>query len=317
VNAAPGAIAGPDFVCAGQSVAFSNTLTPGTWSSSEAGVATANSSTGLIAGVSAGTAIITYSTTVGACKVTKVVTVNAAMPAITGGNSVCVGDVVTLSTAATGGNWISSVASKATIGSTTGVVAGVATGTTTITYMVSTGCYKTSLMVVNPLPAAISGASSVVAGSSTLLSCVTSSGAWSSSNVAVGTVGSASGSVTGISAGTTTISYTIITTGCRSLKAMTVNPTTLSRGVAGMDNTDGLVFAVFPNPTQGAITVETSTAGVFAIYTIDGRLMSEHKIETSSVYIQLPEDIVSGIYLCRFTRDNGSVETVRLIYTGQ
>jgi len=114
-----------------------------------------------------------------------------------------------------------------------------------------------------------------------------------------------------------TISYTIITTGCRSLKAMTVNPTTLSRGVAGVDNTDGVVFAVFPNPTKGAITIETSTTGVFTINTIDGRLISEHKIETSAVYIQLPADIASGIYLCKFTRNDGSVETVRLVYTLQ
>ncbi len=313
VNPTPGSSTGESVVCGGQTITLSNALTGGTWSSSNAAVATANSGTGLIAGVSAGTVNITYRTT-GSCMTTKQVTVNAALPAITGGTAVCVGDAVTLSTTATGGTWMSSVIAKATVGSTTGIVTGVATGSTTITYMVSAGCFKTALMLVSPAPAAISGASSLVVGSSTTLGCTTTGGAWSSSNTAIGTVGSASGAVTGISAGTMTISYVITTTGCRSIKAMTVNPTPLAKGVGETTNGGSIKFGVYPNPTQGTLTVETSTAGTFRIFTIDSKLLGTYHIETPSSTIQLPSDLASGIYMCQFSREDGTMETVRLIY---
>ena len=313
VNPTPGSSTGESVVCGGQTITLSNALTGGTWSSSNAAVATANSGTGLIAGVSAGTVNITYRTT-GSCMTTKQVTVNAALPAITGGTAVCVGDAVTLSTTATGGTWMSSVIAKATVGSTTGIVTGVATGSTTITYMVSAGCFKTAAMLVNPAPAAITGSSSVVVGSSATLGCTTSGGAWSSSNTAIGTVGTASGAVTGISAGTMTISYVITTTGCRSLKAMTVNPTPLAKGVGETVNVGSIKFAVYPNPTKGTLTVETSTAGTFRIFTIDSKLLGTYPIETPSSTIQLPSDLASGIYMCQFSREDGTMETVRLIY---
>jgi hypothetical protein len=72
---------------------------------------------------------------------TVVVTVNPLPTAgtITGVDSVCPGHVVTLSNATTGGTWSSSSASTATI-STAGVVTGVAPGTVTITYTVTTSC---------------------------------------------------------------------------------------------------------------------------------------------------------------------------------
>jgi uncharacterized protein YjdB len=313
VNPTPGSSTGESVVCGGQTITLSNALTGGTWSSSNAGVATANSATGVIAGVTAGTVNITYAAT-GSCRTVKQVTVNAALPAITGGTAVCVGSTVTLSTTATGGAWSSSVPAKATIDGTTGIVTGVATGSTTITYTVSAGCFKTSAMLVNPAPAAITGASSVVVGSSTTLACATTGGAWSSSNTAIGTVGTASGAVTGISAGTMSISYTIITTGCRSIKAMTVNPTPLAKGVGATENGGSIKFAVYPNPTQGTLTVETSVAGTFRIFTIDSKLLGTYRIETPSSTIQLPANLASGIYMCQFSREDGTMETVRLIY---
>ncbi len=315
VNAAPAAITGPDDVCAGLTITLANAVTPGTWSSSASGVATANSSTGLITGVSAGTVTITYRTTAGACMTTKVVTVNTAMPAITGGTTVCIGQTITLANAASGGTWSSSDVAKATIGSSSGVVTGVAVGATVATYMVSSGCYKTATIVVNALPAAISGASSVVVGSSTTLSCSTSGGAWSSSNTAIATVGSASGAVNGISVGAVTITFTKITTGCFSIKAMTVNPVTLAKqpGSGGLDK--GSVVTVYPNPTQGALTIEATTSGNFKVFTLDSKQLAEYPIASPSTTITLPADMPTGIYMCRFTAEDGTVESFRLVYS--
>jgi uncharacterized protein YjdB len=314
VNAAPAAITGPDDVCAGLTITLANAVTPGTWSSSATGVATANASTGLITGVSAGTVNVTYRTTAGGCVATKVVTVNAAMPAITGGTAVCIGQTITLANAASGGTWSSSDVTKATIGSSSGVVSGVAVGATVATYMVSSGCYKTATIVVNALPATITGASSVVVGSSTTLSCATSGGAWSSSNSAIGTVGSASGAVTGISVGAVTITFTKISTGCFTTKAMTVNPVTLAKqtGSGGVDK--GYVITVYPNPTQGILTIESTASGNFKVFTLESKLVAEYSVSAPSSTIQLPAELTTGIYMCRFTMDDGRVETVRLIY---
>jgi uncharacterized protein YjdB len=314
VNAAPAAITGPDDVCAGLTITLANAVTPGTWSSSATGVATANASTGLITGVSAGTVNVTYRTTAGGCVATKVVTVNAAMPAITGGTAVCIGQTITLANAASGGTWSSSDVTKATIGSSSGVVSGVAVGATVATYMVSSGCYKTATIVVNALPATITGASSVVVGSSTTLSCATSGGAWSSSNTAIGTVGSASGAVTGISVGAVTITFTKISTGCFTTKAMTVNPVTLAKqtGSGGVDK--GYVITVYPNPTQGILTIESTASGNFKVFTLESKLVAEYSVSAPSSTIQLPAELTTGIYMCRFTMDDGRVETVRLIY---
>ena len=53
-------LAGTQTVCAGSTVNFSTTSTGGTWSSSNNAVATINPNTGLVTGVSAGTATMTY-----------------------------------------------------------------------------------------------------------------------------------------------------------------------------------------------------------------------------------------------------------------
>jgi hypothetical protein len=47
-----------------------------------------------------------------------------------------------------GGTWSSSATSKATIGSASGVVTGMSTGTSNITYMMPTGCFVTRAMNV-------------------------------------------------------------------------------------------------------------------------------------------------------------------------
>ncbi|MBE2290807.1 MAG: Ig-like domain-containing protein [Chitinophagaceae bacterium] len=315
VNPAAAAITGPDDVCAGLTITLANAVTPGTWSSSATGVATANASTGLITGVSAGTVNITYRTTAGGCTATKVVTVNAAMPAFTGGSAVCVGETITLANAVPGGTWSSSNTAKATIGSSSGVVTGVALGTSMITYLVSSGCFKTATIVVNALPAAITGASSVVVGSSVTLACATSGGAWSSSSPSVATVGTASGAVTGVAPGAVTISYVVTSTGCRSTKAMTVNPVTLAKPNTSGGVEKGSVITVYPNPTQGVLTIEATASGNFKVFTLDSKQLAEYRIASPSTMIKLPADMPAGIYMCRFTAEDGTVESIRLVYS--
>ncbi len=221
VDALPAAIAGPGNVCTGQTITLTD-AGGGTWSSGTPGIATIGSSSGVVTGVSAGTDIITYQLPTG-CITTKTITVNPLPSAISGTLSVCAG-LTTILTDAGGGTWSSGTPGVATIGSASGSALGVSAGTSVITYTLPTSCFTTGTITVNPLPASITGASSIYLGATATQSDVSAGGNWSSSNLAIATSGSSSGIITGISGGTVTISYTLPTS-CYSTKPFTVTAT--------------------------------------------------------------------------------------------
>src|ERR1700733_11983059 len=104
--------------------------------------------------------------------------------------SVCIGASTTLTDGTPGGAWSSSNTAVATVGST-GIVMGVASGTATITYVVS-GTPYTAAVTVNPFAGVISGLSNVCIGSSVTLTSSVPGGTWSANNTIVA-VGSSSG----------------------------------------------------------------------------------------------------------------------------
>jgi uncharacterized protein YjdB len=233
VNAAPTTIGGSASICAGTSTPFTNTVTGGTWSSSNAAVATV-ASTGVVNGIAAGTATITYSTGIG-CNTTKVITINAVPAAISGTPTVCVGGTTALTNTTAGGIWASSNAAVASVGAT-GVVSGMAAGTATITYTAAGGCYKTIVVTVSGAPSAgiISGATAVSTGSAITLTPSVSGGAWSSSNASIATV-SGTGVVTGMVAGAVNITYSV-SNSCGTayaVKAITVSSSNIAPAFAG------------------------------------------------------------------------------------
>lgn len=201
----------------------------GNWSSSDSTIASVKPKTGVVTGVSAGTAYITYSINGAVVSVTTV-TVNP-FPAITGALLICgIGGTTTLSHTMAGGQWSSSSVTVATIG-TTGIVTGVSLGTTTISYRMLTagGCSATAIVTVAPVPPAIAGPNSVCAASTVTLTNAMVGGSWTSSDIGVATVVPGSGVVTGIASGTCNISYTSAP-GCKVFKAVAVNPLALLSG---------------------------------------------------------------------------------------
>lgn len=180
---------------------------------------------------------------------------------ITGTLTVCTGATTTLSSATSGGTWSSSTPAVGTV-SASGVVTGITTGTTTISYTATSGTV-TAVVTVNttPAPAAITGGTAVCVGFTTALSNATAGGTWSSSSTANATVSSA-GVVTGIAAGTVNISYTV-TNSCGSgfvTHAMTVSAATAVAPITGTftlclgDNT------TLSNTTPGGTWSSSSTA---------------------------------------------------------
>ena len=213
-------IAGTLSVCQGNSTALTDVTAGGTWLSGNPGVAGVGAGTGVVTGVSGGTANITYTTAAG-CTAHAVVTVDPVGP-INGSLSVCLGYTTTLTDIAAGGTWSSTNPGVATIVAGTGLVTGVSVGTTTISYLLPTGCFATAVLSVITV-APINGNPIVCIGSTTSLSSSSTGGTWSSGNPGVATVGAASGIVNGIAIGTATITYTI-GGGCTNTIVVTVDP---------------------------------------------------------------------------------------------
>ncbi len=253
VNPTPAAITGPGTVCEGLTITLADATTGGTWSSSNPAQASVGSSSGIVTGVAASSPTIIYTLPAG-CTATKQITVNPSPAAIGGANTVCIGLTTTLTDGTVGGNWTSSNPGQATVGSASGIVTGIASGTPTITYTLPAGCFAILPMTVNPTPAAISGTTTVCAGSTTSLTDVTGGGTWSSSNTALATVGSSSGIVTGVAAGTPVITYTLAA-GCIATTPVTVN---------GAPDISNFTSPTTPNPCLGSnatITVNSTTLG--------------------------------------------------------
>lgn len=188
--------------------------------------------TGVVSGIAAGTAEITY--TVGAEYATTVVTVNPSPGPISGIYFVCPGATTTL-TGALPGTWSSSNTSVATIDATTGTATGLAAGTTDITLTSAAGCTAMTKVIVYPIIAPITGTLSFCKGTTTVLSDIVTGGTWSSSNTAIATVAD-TGIVTGVIAGTAVISYTAANTCDIATKTVTIMPLPYAGTITGTTN---------------------------------------------------------------------------------
>lgn len=220
-------ITGPTSYCVGTSGTLSNSISGGTWTSSTTSVATIGSSTGVLSAVGSGTSVISYTNPAGCVSVITITVVAAPSP-ISGAFSVCTGATTTLTDAVPGGTWSSSSTGVATIGSSSGVVTGVAAGSAIITYFFSAGCEVTTSINVYTSPV-ITDTSSISPST-----CITSDGSitlygltpgapysvnylFNGTSVTIYITANSSGQVviTGLAAGTyTNISVTTAGTGC-------------------------------------------------------------------------------------------------------
>jgi uncharacterized protein YjdB len=227
-------------VCEGLTTVLSSAPGTGAWSITDPAVATIGAGTGVLTGVSAyafgtggvGQTTVTYTLGTG-CIRTQDVTVNPLPGDISGVSDICVGDMVVLGTPSTGGSWISSDPTVATVDAV-GIVTGVAGGNVIISYVLPTGCLKTWPMTVNNLPDAITGSLTVCAGFATNLTSGPAGGVWSSDPALAltGSVNPVTGVFSAYSGGTVTVSYTL-GSGCNVTAVVTVItlPPTIS-GVA-------------------------------------------------------------------------------------
>jgi len=244
----PGTLSGTQNICSGTTTLFASTTTGGLWSSSNTAVATVNAATGMVTGVAAGTANITYTVTgTGGCasvtSAPRTITVTAAPNAgnvTTANQNICIGSTTPYLSTVVGGAWSSSNTAVATVNPSTGVVTGISAGNSNILYTVNGigGCIGTNavsllnVVVTAPLNAGtLSGTQNICEGTTTTFASTVAGGNWSSTNTAVATVNTVTGLVTGIAPGTADIIYTISATGgCPAVQSLprtiTINPRT-------------------------------------------------------------------------------------------
>ena len=332
VNSLPAPISGPTEVCNTFNITLLSSPTTGTWTTNT-GNASAGAGTGIITGVSQGPDTVTYTLSTG-CIQTYPITVNGLPAPIAGTLSVCeAGSTTTLTNDSTG-TWSSSDPTKATIDLFSGEVTGVAAGSITITFTLSsTGCYVTAPFTVNPLPATITGSSTVCAGLTDLLTSSPTPGTWSSDNNPVASV-DAAGLVTGNSQGVANITYAL-GTGCQQSFAVTVNP--LPAAIAGTTEvcagltttlTDDSLGGTWSSAPVSVATVNSSTGAVFGVgygsanitYTLPTGCIATTTVAVDS----LPSTITGATDVClgsstlfadvttpgTWTTQNGSIATV-------
>ena len=272
-----GFIVGPSSTCPGQSISLADVggSPGGTWISSNVTMATVNSTTGVVTGVAAGSAIITYNVVYGCgtAAATTVITINPNPEPITDVTSLCQGNSLTANDATPGGDWSSSASPIAMVIPSTGLVIGVSAGSAIITYTLAstTGCYITTSVEVIALPVPITGPTSVCMGSTISLVEGSAGGTWASSDTSVARIGLVNGVITPVSTGTISINYT---NGCGTDVGYTVTVNPLPRSIYGnryacvgytttlYDSTAGGNWSSF---ATGVATIDPSTGVVTGV----------------------------------------------------
>ena len=190
VNSIPdaGIISGVEEICLGDETTFTSTVSGGIWSVSNENVATIDQNGTLTSNI-ADSILINYSvTSINGCNSNVFKSINIlssqTLTELNGLNSVCVGSTINLSASAEGGIWHSSNDSKAIISN--GIVTGIATGTSTISYSIGSGnCYSeiTKLITVEKAPiVTISGPSKICWNGRAMFRASVAGGVWGVEN---------------------------------------------------------------------------------------------------------------------------------------
>ncbi len=145
-----GSISGSSSLAIGSSVTLTNVgASSGAWRTSDASIASIDSLSGIVTGVTPGSVTVTYALS-GACTGRFATSSLTIVSGITGHNRVCVGDTTSLQHTVAGGTWSSSASTVASVNSAAGLVQGISTGSAVISYTFSiAGTTYTDHVVIN------------------------------------------------------------------------------------------------------------------------------------------------------------------------
>lgn len=213
-----GTISGSDTVCVGATTTLTETVPGGAWSTMDTYWATIGSGTGIVTGVTYGTATMTYTVSDAWCtnKATRSIFVNAPVQPISGTSTVCTGNTTSLYEGVPGGVWSLTNGNVilGTTGPTYAYITGVTLGLDTVVYTNTNSCGTgtvTKALTVNPAPSpgVISGPTAVCDGSGSItLTSTVPGGYWTSTHY-YAMVGYTTGIVTGSMVGVDSIVYEV------------------------------------------------------------------------------------------------------------
>jgi hypothetical protein len=252
-------ISGAGSVCIGSTLTLTGAVSGGTWSSNNAGIASINSSSGVVSGVSAGSVTITY-TVSGGCSTTATVTVpaNRTVGAASSTPTLCINSALTNITHATTG--------ATGIGAATGLPSGVSAAWAGNVITISgtptaSGTFSYSIPLTGGCGGAVNATGTITvtaantagAASSTPTLCINSA----LTNITIATTGATGIASSGVSGGNSlpagvsaTWSGNVITISGTPTASGTFNYSILLTGGCGTVN------------ATGTITVNANTAGV-------------------------------------------------------
>jgi hypothetical protein len=250
IYANPGPILGPDTLCTFTTAAYFDSLSGGTWSTSDTAVATVTAE-GVATAVVSGNVLFSlrYTSSAGCTVTTDVVATNVIQPSvISGTDSVCPGSTITLTDSVLGGMWSASNGHASVTGA--GIVTGNTAGIDTISYSVYNACgVGTSMFTINtdtlPTEIPIIGAGSLCVGATVTISDSLSGTGMgvvpgvSNGNMTLDTIsGMAYVLATGVSEGldTLTLAATNACGSASTTKVFTVNGLPLAGSISGTDS---------------------------------------------------------------------------------
>jgi type IX secretion system substrate protein len=302
-----GPITGNLKVCVASADTLGDTTTGGIWTSGNTAIANVGSVTGIVTGIAAGTAIITY--TVGLSYQTQSVFIKPAPSPIMTPSYVaspnyfiCIptGTITFIDTTAGGGIWNVDALAGLWFSSSANTILvdlSLMIASSGKVYFTDTGGCSTQISIVNLGPPEfypkITGDTAIYVDSTTTLSHLISGGSWSSSNSSIATIGQNTGKVIGMSPGTTVITYFL---GCYTSINFTVLP---SVSVPFISSPGRDKATLFPNPTTTSLSI-VSPERITSLYisNLIGQTVYNKNHETNQVQIDVA-GLPKGIYLVR------------------
>jgi hypothetical protein len=90
-----------------------------------------------------------------------------------------------------------------------------------------------------------------------------------------------------------------------------------SSPIENINNSSTPSFAVYPNPTTGALSL-ISGEGTFMVYNLFGQKLQDYQVTKGQTELQLPSNISSGIYIGKFKPFlSGPTQQVSIMYQAQ
>ncbi len=151
IYAKPDPITGAQGICKDDITAMSDATPGGIWSAT-GGAVSVGAGSGIVTGMSAGTATIVYTLLGTGCTAVRTFTVYPLPTAITGATAVCMGSTGPLSNGISGGTWGPALDTIMNLDAITGDITGIKYGETIVTYTTANGCSATTTVTVHVVP---------------------------------------------------------------------------------------------------------------------------------------------------------------------